>query len=37
MALHASVALQDLVEFSLPWLSFTLALYLELTRIDGLC
>jgi hypothetical protein len=37
VALHAPAALQELVEFSLPWLSFSLVLYLELTSIDRLC
>jgi hypothetical protein len=35
--LHAPAALEELVEFSLSWLSFALVLYLELTRIDRLC
>jgi hypothetical protein len=37
MALHAPTALEELIEFSFPWLSFALLLYLELTRIDRLC
>jgi hypothetical protein len=36
-ALHTPAALRELVEFSLPWLSFALVLYLELTRVDRLC
>jgi hypothetical protein len=36
-ALHAPAALEELIEFSLPWLSFALVLCLELTRIDRLC
>jgi hypothetical protein len=35
-ALHAPAALEELVKFSLPWLSFALVLDLELTRIDRL-
>jgi hypothetical protein len=36
-ALLAPATLEELVESSLPWLSFVLVLYLELTRIDRYC
>jgi hypothetical protein len=35
-ALHAPVALEDLVDSILPWLCFTLVLFPELTGIDRL-
>jgi hypothetical protein len=37
MTLHAPATLEELVKFSLPWLSFALVLCLELTIIDRLC
>jgi hypothetical protein len=33
-ALHAPVALEELVDPILPWLYFTLVIFPELTRID---
>jgi hypothetical protein len=36
VALHAPAALEELVDPILPWLCFTLVLFLELTRIDRL-
>jgi hypothetical protein len=34
MALHAPATLEELDEFTSPWLSFALVICLELTKID---